>query len=983
MGLGSVSVSGPGGGGTQAFWCSTTTNYDQCPQVWTFAGITYTAPEGTSTYTPSSTDIVGNAKNGTTWTVNVDRTAPTGSFTNVPTYTNGTANITGAITDALSGPQDAKVQYQAPGSGTWVDACARQTTTSAFTCNWNTAGLADGTYKVRGELRDKTTTPNVGYTASADIVVDDTPAQQLQYIAPAVGSQGASDRLEENNLTEIRFSEQDTTSGVAQTTLEYNTATDGSENGQWLAADAAEATGQGQTSTLWETSEVPDGLHEVRATTKDRAGNAQTTKFHVVAAAGRTTCGTGNCYAGLGFGVATPTAPAAPPAPPCDRYAAPADAGGSNSNDGSLAHPYLTLRKLWDELTASNQKVGCLRQSPTGKPIEIPDGVNGGKLENPYPVGTTMTLRSAPNEEATLKGRLWLYGYDITVRDLVLDSRNLDNEGSCDFETYTTCQNPSPTVQGDRDQLLNNEITTHAELDHCSDASSANNTAPCDTPTSDPELVKTHGICVNLTRRDTGQVDPQNKPIKVPASDVLIKGNYIHDCGVPTKLNEKGGPGNSPPKGGHWHGIYVASAVKTRISYNTFFHNGDRAVQLNPDADQTTVDHNTAYQNGFGFQVGNETITCGNAADGPCSGNNKFTNNIVAESRNGTNELRYYSQNESIYNAYYRRSDDGHIGTGNAVTKGCFWESYSKDGGFYVSDAADHPLTFTAVKSKDPKLYRAANDRWISRAPDCLQYGAAPQTFRGWGLRDNLTAPNFQPGPGAGHTWAVAARIWDGSHPSLETGLANRSKCGTSATKWRAYIRFQMESDGTLGWRCGASLNPSEKGFFAAMITSGNSDRVIFPKRTSTGALKNRVVTLGKRKYPYIPLHGVHVDAFGKTDTYGRDIGGVWSAINYLTGPAPANPGPGPWQPASLTTTARTRRQGFCAYGPSPANDRLVAVLAVRASQELDAARQAEGVMQPMRTHSICSNARRRGPGGHSTPGNGRRRNQHPVRAHK
>src|SRR5205807_507149 len=97
-------------------------------------------------------------------------------------------------------------------------------------------------------------------------------------------------------------------SGMDSTTLEYNTATDGSPSGQWVAADASPATGDGSTSTYWESSDVSDGFHRVRATSTDRAGNQSQTEFQVSAASRRQHCdesarpGVKACYAGFGFG---------------------------------------------------------------------------------------------------------------------------------------------------------------------------------------------------------------------------------------------------------------------------------------------------------------------------------------------------------------------------------------------------------------------------------------------------------------------------------------------------------------------------------------------------------------------------------------------------------------------------------------------------------------------------------------------------------
>ena len=152
----------------------------------------------------------------------------------------------------------------------------------------------------RAEMRDSVPTtaggPNVSYSSPVTTVVDNTPPQQLQDIAPAVGSHDYSAELSDTNMTEASFVQHDTGSGALQTTLEYNTATDGTASGDWQPADAAPAIGDGESSTLWDTSEVADGLHLVRATTMDQAGNQTQTQFQVVATATRRPCQPAGCF---------------------------------------------------------------------------------------------------------------------------------------------------------------------------------------------------------------------------------------------------------------------------------------------------------------------------------------------------------------------------------------------------------------------------------------------------------------------------------------------------------------------------------------------------------------------------------------------------------------------------------------------------------------------------------------------------------------
>jgi hypothetical protein len=121
VGLGQVSVSGPTPPGQsppapQVANCTTTTNYDTCPQVLTFPGIPYGAPEGNSTYTPTATDIVGNSNNGPAWTVKVDNSPPSTLNLSGGTLTgqdgqrvNGSYTLNFAAADQYSGVKQARL----------------------------------------------------------------------------------------------------------------------------------------------------------------------------------------------------------------------------------------------------------------------------------------------------------------------------------------------------------------------------------------------------------------------------------------------------------------------------------------------------------------------------------------------------------------------------------------------------------------------------------------------------------------------------------------------------------------------------------------------------------------------------------------------------------------------------------------------------------------------------------------------------------
>ena len=95
MGVDSVTVAGGGMSQSRSQGnCFLSNNYAGCPTNWTAPGISYTAPEGRTTYTAIARDIILNqsaSQDNVSWVTKVDRTAPaisaTGSIIDASTVT--------------------------------------------------------------------------------------------------------------------------------------------------------------------------------------------------------------------------------------------------------------------------------------------------------------------------------------------------------------------------------------------------------------------------------------------------------------------------------------------------------------------------------------------------------------------------------------------------------------------------------------------------------------------------------------------------------------------------------------------------------------------------------------------------------------------------------------------------------------------------------------------------------------------------------
>jgi hypothetical protein len=206
----------------------------------------------------------------------------------------------------------------------------------------------------------------------------------------------------------------------------------------------------------------------------------------------------------------------------CDKAAS---TRGSDRNAGTGSEPYATVAKLANSLRPG--EAGCLRAGTYRGRVVIR---RGGRR------GAPTTIRSAPGERATVRGRIHVANSanHVVVWRLYLDGRNRANL-------------PSPTVNGNHAVFRDNDVTN-------------GNTT----------------ICFLLGSKRYG-----------PARRTVIERNRIHECG------------ELPPTN-HHHGIYVEASDGARITDNWIYDNADRGVQLFPNARRTYVARNVIDGNGEG-----------------------------------------------------------------------------------------------------------------------------------------------------------------------------------------------------------------------------------------------------------------------------------------------------------------------------------------------------------------------------------------------
>lgn len=166
------------------------------------------------------------------------------------------------------------------------------------------------------------------------------------------------------------------------------------------------------------------------------------------------------------------------------------------------------------------------------------------------------------------------------------------------------------------------------------------------------------------------------------AANTLITNSRVHDCGV-------------LPAANHDHGIYVANATNTTISWNEIYDNADRGIQLYPDAENTTIDHNVIANNGEGLLFSGDY--------GKASNDTDAYDNVISGA-----VLRHDVE------SYYPAGNP--LGTGNVLHNNCVW------GGAEGSiDTSDGGFTSRNNITGNPDFANAASENYhLGAASPCL-----------------------------------------------------------------------------------------------------------------------------------------------------------------------------------------------------------------------------------------------------------------------
>ena len=108
-----------------------------------------------ATFTSTTTNAPSTVTAASDWT------PPTVAVRSLGSSVKDTVTVTADATDDRSGIASVTIQSLAPGASTWTTLCT--TSTSPYSCSWNTKAGADGEYALRA-----TATDNAGYTTTSD-----------------------------------------------------------------------------------------------------------------------------------------------------------------------------------------------------------------------------------------------------------------------------------------------------------------------------------------------------------------------------------------------------------------------------------------------------------------------------------------------------------------------------------------------------------------------------------------------------------------------------------------------------------------------------------------------------------------------------------------------------------------------------------------------------------------------------------------------
>ena len=186
----------------------------------------------------------------------IDNTNPTVTMGAVPAWSDASVTLTSTPADG-GGIASVQYQYRTSPAGAWTNACISSTT--PYSCSFNTTGLTTGTaYDFRAIATD-----NAARTGTST----NTVTGRIDHVSPTVTMTAPAANLA-GSVT-LASTAADANSGVASVLYEYRT----SPAGTWTTACTGATT---PFTCAFNTTSVADGLYDFRATATDNVGRTTT-----------------------------------------------------------------------------------------------------------------------------------------------------------------------------------------------------------------------------------------------------------------------------------------------------------------------------------------------------------------------------------------------------------------------------------------------------------------------------------------------------------------------------------------------------------------------------------------------------------------------------------------------------------------------------------------------------------------------------------
>jgi hypothetical protein len=187
----------------------------------------------------------------------------------------------------------------------------------------------------------------------------------------------------------------------------------------------------------------------------------------------------------------------------------------------------------------------------------------------------------------------------------------------------------------------------------------------------------------DVTNHHTGICFGIGSPTWGWATGTLITHDRVHGCGQMS-------PGDN-----YQHGFYIGAATDTTIEWSLIYDNAARGIQLYPDAQHTTIDHNIIDDNGEGIIVSGE--------GGHASSHTMIFDNIVSNSRVRHNIESWWPRGNPV-------------GVDNLVYNNCLW--HGREGAISAAGGGLRALNNARV---NPMFVNAAShDYRLRPASPCL-----------------------------------------------------------------------------------------------------------------------------------------------------------------------------------------------------------------------------------------------------------------------